>query len=44
MLYKNGEPIINNATLATLTILIAESKPEEMETVKQVVISVLNRN
>ena len=27
MLYKNGEPIINNATLATLTILIAESKP-----------------
>lgn len=44
MLYKNGGPIINNATLATLTILIAESKPEEMETVKQVVISVLNRN
>lgn len=44
MLYKNDEPIISNATLATLTILIAESKPEEMETVKQVVISVLNRN
>lgn len=44
MLYKNGETIISNATLATLTILIAESKPEEMETIKQVVISVLNRN
>ena len=44
MLYKNGESIISNATLATLTILIAESKPEEMETVKQVVISILNRN
>lgn len=44
ILYKNGEPIISNATLATLTILIAESKPEEMETIKQVVISVLNRN
>ncbi len=44
MLYKNGTPIISNATLAALTILIAESKPEEMDTVKQVVISVLNRN
>ena len=44
MLYKNGSPIISNATLAALTILIAESKPDEMETVKQVVISILNRN
>lgn len=43
MLYKDGKPIINNATLAILTILIAESKPEEMETVKHVIISVLNR-
>jgi prophage maintenance system killer protein/phage regulator Rha-like protein len=44
ILYQNGTPIISNAALAALTILIAESKPEEMETVKQVVISVLNRN
>lgn len=43
ILYKNAAPILDNATLAALTILIAESKPEEMETIKQVVISVLNR-
>ena len=44
MLYKNGKPIIDNGTLFALTLLIAESKPEEMETVKNVVISVLNRS
>lgn len=44
ILYKGDVPIISNAAFATLTLLIAESKPEEMETVKQVVISVLNRN
>ncbi len=43
ILYKNAAPILDNATLAALTILIAESKPEEMETIKQVVMSVLNR-
>ena len=43
MLYKNGLPIIDNSTLFALTLLIATSKPEEMETVKQVVFSVLNR-
>lgn len=43
ILYKNTAPILDNATLAALTILIAESKPEEMETIKQVVMSVLNR-
>ena len=40
VLYK---PIIDNATLFSLTLLIAVSKSEEMETVKQIVISVLNR-
>lgn len=44
MLYKDGKPIIDNGTLFALTLLIAESKPQEMETVKNVVISVLNRN
>ncbi len=44
MLYKNGKPIIDNGTLFALTLLIAESKPEEMETVKNAVISVLNRS
>lgn len=38
------QPIISNDTLASLTLLIASSKPEEMETVKRLVISVLNRN
>lgn len=36
--------IIGNDTLASLTLLIASSKPDEMETVKKLVISVLNRN
>ena len=39
-----GQPIISNDTLATLTLFIASSKPEEMETVKRLAISVLNRN
>ncbi|WP_139958576.1 virulence protein RhuM/Fic/DOC family protein [Flavicella sediminum] len=41
---KQKQPIISNDTLASLTLLIASSKPEEMETVKRLVISVLNRN
>lgn len=36
--------IIDDATLFALTLLIAESKPEEMDTVKKVTISILNRN
>ncbi len=43
MLYNDGKPIIDNGTLFALTLLIAESKPDEMETVKNMVISVLNR-
>jgi prophage maintenance system killer protein/prophage antirepressor-like protein len=42
MLYKNETPIIDSATLFALTILIAESDPKEMETIKNVVVSVLN--
>ena len=45
MLYnKQNELIISNDTLASLTLLIASSKPEEMKTVNRLVISVLNRN
>ena len=45
MLYNaQKELIIGNDTLASLTLFIASSKPEEMETVKRLVISVLNRN
>ena len=39
-----NQPIISNDTLASLTLFIASSKPEEMETAKRLVISVLNRN
>ena len=42
MLYKNNIPIIDNVTLFALTLLIAESKPEEMDVMKQIVVSVLN--
>jgi prophage maintenance system killer protein len=41
---SNGNPIINNDALASITLFIASSKPDEMETVKRLVISVLNRN
>ena len=43
ILYNDGVPIIDNATLFAMTLLIAESNPAEMEVIKQVVISVLNR-
>ncbi len=39
-----GSQIISNEALAALTLYIASSKPEEMETVKRLIISVLNRN
>ena len=36
LLYDNlGQAIIDDATLFALTVLIAESKPEEMETIKK---------
>ncbi len=41
---KEGALIISNEALASLTLFIASSKPEEMETVKRLTISVLNRN
>ncbi|MCK0115348.1 RhuM family protein [Gelidibacter sp. F63206] len=45
MLFNSEQqPILSNDTLASLTLFIASSKPEEMETVKRLVISVLNRN
>ena len=45
-LLNNGQgiSIISNDALASLTLFIASSKPEEMDTVKKLVISVLNRN
>ena len=40
----DGSQIISNEALAALTLYIASSKPDEMETVKRLIISVLNRN
>ena len=41
--HKSGETIISNEALASLTLFIAVSKPKEMQTVKQVAVSLLNR-
>lgn len=35
---------ISNEALASLTLFIAVSKSNEMETVKRMIISILNRN
>jgi len=45
LLYANPEqPIISNEALASLTLFVATSKADEMETVRRLLISVLNRN
>lgn len=38
------KPIISNDALASLTLFVASSKPEEMVTVKRLIVSVLNRS
>lgn len=43
LLKTDGRPIISNEALAGITLYIATSKTEEMETVKNLVVSVLNR-
>jgi len=45
LLYPEGTsgPIIDNHALAAITLFIAVSKPDERETVKKVLISILNR-
>lgn len=40
----NNELIISNEALASLTLFIATSKSDEMEIVKKLIITVLNRN
>ena len=44
LLTDSGISIIDNDTLAALTLFIAASKSEESETVKKLTISILNRN
>jgi len=39
----NKPPIISNDALAALTLFVASSKPEEMETIKKLIVSILNR-
>lgn len=41
---QEGKPIISNEALASLTLFIATSKAEEMDTVTKLTISILNRN
>ena len=41
---KDGNLLISNEALASLTLFAAASKPEEMDTVKKLIISLLNRN
>lgn len=42
ILYKNGEKIIDNKTLAALTLLIAQSNPKEKDVIIDLVINFLN--
>jgi prophage maintenance system killer protein len=44
LLNSDSTPIIDNATLAALTLFVATSKTEEKEIVKKLIISILNRN
>ena len=45
LLYTDsGQLIISNEALASLTLFVAASKADEMETVRRLLISVLNRN
>jgi prophage maintenance system killer protein len=41
---ENNKPIISNEALAAITLLMATSKPDEMDSVKKLIISILNRN
>ena len=44
LLKSDGTPVIDNNTLAALTLFIATSKTDEADIVKKLVVSILNRN
>ncbi|MBR0100055.1 MAG: virulence RhuM family protein [Treponema sp.] len=44
MLYINGKKRIDDDTLFAITLFIAESKSEDMEMFRQIIISILNRS
>ncbi len=41
---KEGKPVISNEALASVTLFVAISKPDEMDAVKKLIVSILNRN
>jgi prophage maintenance system killer protein len=41
---REGKPIISNEALAGLTLFVASSNPDEIETIKMLLVSILNRN
>ena len=43
MSFSQNKALPHSSALFALTLLIAESKPEEMDIMKQIVISVLNK-
>jgi len=40
----SGTSVISNEALASITLFVAASKTEEMDTVKRLIVSVLNRS
>ena len=44
ILKQNEKFILDNNSLFALTILVAESKPSEMEIIKSMIVSILNRS
>ena len=40
---RKGNTIISNEALASITLFVAASKSEEMQTVKNLIVSILNR-
>lgn len=43
VLYENNLPILSDNTLFALTLLVAESDSAEKDTMKQIIVSILNR-
>ena len=43
LFYADNKPVMEGNTLAALTLFVASSKPEEMETIKKLIVSILNR-
>lgn len=44
LMNNDGTSIISNEALASITLFTAASKPEEMDVVKNLIVSILNRN